>query len=42
MSGVIMLMPTEIIVMTSMALTLLLVAGVWSVIVPDVIRAERR
>jgi hypothetical protein len=41
MNGVIMFMPTEIIVMASMALTLLLVAGVWSVAVPNVIRADR-
>jgi hypothetical protein len=40
MNGAIMSMPTEIIVMASLALTLLLVAGVWSVAVPDVIRAE--
>jgi hypothetical protein len=30
-----MLMPTEIIVVASLALTLLLVAGVWSAAVPD-------
>ena len=36
-----MFMPTEIIVMASLALTVLLVAGVWSVTVPDVIPADR-
>jgi hypothetical protein len=34
-------MPTEIIVMATLALTVILVAGVWSVTVPDVIRADR-
>jgi hypothetical protein len=32
--GAIMFMPTEIIVIASLALTLLLIAGVWSVAVP--------
>jgi hypothetical protein len=35
-----MLISTEVIVMVAMALTLLLVAGVWAVTVPDVIRVE--
>jgi hypothetical protein len=32
----IMFMPTEIIVVASLALSLLLIAGVWSAAVPDV------
>jgi hypothetical protein len=32
-----MFMPIELVVMASLALTLLLVAGVWSVAVPNVI-----
>ena len=33
----VMFMPTEIIVVASLALTLLLVIGVWSVTVPDIV-----
>jgi hypothetical protein len=36
-----MLMPTELVVIARLALTLLLVAGVWSVAVPNVFRAEK-
>ena len=35
-----MFMPTKLVVMASLALTLLLVAGIWSAAVPNVIRAE--
>ena len=35
--GATMFMPTEIIVMAAIALTLFVVAGVWAVTVPDVI-----
>jgi hypothetical protein len=41
MNGAITFMPTEIIIMASLALTLLLVASVWAVAVPSVIRADR-
>jgi hypothetical protein len=40
MNWMIMFMPTESIVMASLALALLLTAGVWSVAVPNVMRAE--
>ena len=40
--GATMFMPTEIIVMAAMALTLLVVAGVWAVTVPNVIPVEAR
>ena len=40
--AVMLLIPTEIVVMVTMALTLLVIAGVWSVAVPDVVRVNAR
>jgi hypothetical protein len=37
MNGAIIFMPTEIIVMASLALILLLIASVWAVAVPNII-----
>ncbi len=36
-----MFMPTEIIVMAAMAITLLLYAGVWTVAVPNTVEVRR-
>jgi hypothetical protein len=37
-----LLIPTDLIVMVTMAVTLLVIAGVWSVAVPDVVQVKAR